>query len=107
MSLTGKGYDGYGEKAAIETIGLRSERCKPDYQKMAAALKVRIDSCIDLRNALLKSIEFGGLPDGIKSNDFNIYELNGVLDLHTRSLDREYNRLLEEIEKERADGDRS
>jgi len=81
-----------------------AEECMPNYQKQAAIMKLKIDNVMSLINAIRISIENDAMPYNIMNKEFTMYELYGFLILQNSSINKEYSRLLEKIEEQKADG---
>ncbi len=77
----------------------KSERCKPDYEAMAAKLKKKIDVFISLRNSLIAFVEILG-GRSLRQEPSSVPELIGMLVIDVRDMSKEYDSILAQMTEE-------
>jgi hypothetical protein len=100
MSLLGDGP----HSGEVGQVAKSLESCKPDYQKMASELKIRMEKKRALLDALEVCLSEGLISSYKASNSTTLYEVLGVLQIEEVQLSGEYEKLLKKVEEEKADG---
>lgn len=78
----------------------RAEKCKPDYEEMAARLKKKIDTFVTLRNSLFAFVDVVGTRS-LKREPSSISEFLGTLEIDIRKFSKEWETILTQLEKEK------
>ena len=95
---------GLGTNSPATNYGESSAECRRNYQKEAAVVKQKIDANAALLKALSDYSKSPGASYDVKNDTFNLNELFGYLSMKNIEHSTVYEHLLEEVEKEKADG---
>ena len=87
----------FESKGNYETA--KVSQCRPDYESMAARLHKRIEANQTCLEGLRVGLEAGSLRDLDREDSKLIFAIIGNLILRARQDSKEYEQLLEEIEK--------